>query len=203
MIMYDNRAKQMIEKMENNKPFGVSDLSEAGNYDAVRKQLIRLAEGGEIKRLFDGVYYKPVYSKLTGELLPVNIDKVASYLAERYGWTIIPSEELALNYFGLSTQVPAKYVYLSSGPYRDFLINDTMLSFKHTANRNLLNMSKTSAILVQALRGLGKGNINENDIEAIRSALDKEEIYEATKETKNVSAWINQEVKRIGEAYND
>ena len=162
--MYDNRAKQMIEKMENNKPFGVSDLSEAGNYDAVRKQLIRLAEGGEIKRLFDGVYYKPVYSKLTGELLPVNIDKVASYLAERYGWTIIPSEELALNYFGLSTQVPAKYVYLSSGPYRDFLINDTMLSFKHTANRNLLNMSKTSAILVQALRGLGKGNINENDI---------------------------------------
>lgn len=201
--MYDNRAKQMIEKMENNKPFGVSDLSEAGNYDAVRKQLIRLAEGGEIKRLFDGVYYKPVYSKLTGELLPVNIDKVASYLAERYGWTIIPSEELALNYFGLSTQVPAKYVYLSSGPYRDFLINDTMLSFKHTANRNLLNMSKTSAILVQALRGLGKGNINENDIEAIRSALDKEEIYEATKETKNVSAWINQEVKRIGEAYND
>lgn len=203
MIMYDNRAKQMIEKMENNKPFGVSDLSEAGNYDAVRKQLIRLAEGGEIKRLFDGVYYKPVYSKLTGELLPVSIDKVASYLAERYGWTIIPSEELALNYFGLSTQVPAKYVYLSSGPYRDFLINDTMLSFKHTANRNLLNMSKTSAILVQALRGLGKGNINENDIEAIRSALDKEEIYEATKETKNVSAWINQEVKRIGEAYND
>ena len=201
--MYDNRAKQMIEKMENNKPFGVSDLSEAGNYDAVRTQLIRLAEGGEIKRLFDGVYYKPVYSKLTGELLPVNIDKVASYLAERYGWTIIPSEELALNYFGLSTQVPAKYVYLSSGPYRDFLINDTMLSFKHTANRNLLNMSKTSAILVQALRGLGKGNINENDIEAIRSALDKEEIYEATKETKNVSAWINQEVKRIGEAYND
>ena len=201
--MYDNRAKQMIEKMENNKPFGVSDLSEAGNYDAVRKQLIRLAEGGEIKRLFDGVYYKPVYSKLTGELLPVNIDKVASYLAERYGWTIIPSEELALNYFGLSTQVPAKYVYLSSGPYRDFLINDTMLSFKHTANRNLLNMSKTSAILVQALRGLGKGTINENDIEAIRSALDKEEIYEATKETKNVSAWINQEVKRIGEAYND
>lgn len=201
--MYDNRVRQAIEKTEINKPFGVSDFSEAGNYDAVRKQLIRLAERGEIKRLFDGVYYKPAYSKLTGELLPVNIDKVADYLAGRYGWAIIPSEELALNYYGLSTQVPAKYAYLSSGPYRDFSINDTVLSFKHTANRNLLNMSKTSAILVQALRGLGKGNIDDDDIEKIKTVISKEDICDAIRETKNVSAWINQEVKRIGETYND
>ena len=45
-----------------------------------------------------------------------DIDQVATAMARKFRWRIQPGGAPALNYLGLSTQVPARAVYLSDGP---------------------------------------------------------------------------------------
>ena len=193
--------RDKISEYDYNTLFGNNDFLDCGNYDSVRKSLIRLADKGIINRLIDGVYYKPKYSSLTKERIPVRIEDVAKYIASRYGWDIVPCEELALNYIGLSEQVPSKYVYLSTGPYRKYHIENRNLSFKHTANRNLFNISYDSALLIQGLKGIGKDRIQESDIEIIKNRFTKESINKAIIECKYVPTWIYEIIKRIGKEY--
>lgn len=198
-----NKLNETIERYEAGIPFGVKDFLDHGNYDAIRKQLIRLSKKGKIIRIIDGVYCKPEYSRLTEELLPVDVEKVADYLGKRYGWQIVPSTELALNYLGLSTQVPAKYEYLSSGPYRDFNIQNRQLSFKHTANKNLFNLSPDSALLIQAINGLGKTGMNDDDLRQINRCFTRQQLETALKESNNNKIWIHETIKRLLEDKND
>ena len=192
-----------IERYDAGIPFGAKDFLDYGNYDAIRKLLIRMSKQGKIIRIIDGVYCKPEYSRLTEEILPVDVEKVAEYLGRRYGWQIVPSTELALNYLGLSTQVPAKYEYLSSGPYRVFSIQNKKLSFKHTANKNLFNLSPESALLIQALNGLGKNGISDDELRKIGHFFTSQQLETALKESSNNKIWIHETIQRIMEANND
>ena len=184
-------------------PFGAKDFLDCGNYDAIRKQLIRKSLQGEIIRILNGVYCKPEYSKLTGELIPADMEKVAEYLARRYGWQVVPSTQLALNYLGLSSQVPVKFEFLSSGPYRDFNIQNKLLSFKHTANKNLFNITPESALLIQALNSLGKNGINEDDLRKISRCFSRKQLETALKESSNNKVWIYQTIKKLLEEKDD
>jgi hypothetical protein len=65
----------------------------------------------EIRRIFDGVYEKPIYSALLQAYVPANPETVAYALARNYHWTISPCGDVALNKLGLSTQVPVVWSY--------------------------------------------------------------------------------------------
>jgi hypothetical protein len=56
----------------------------------------RQVEKGKIRRIFDGVYEKPVFSILLQEYVPVNPEMVAYALARNYHWTISPCGDVAL-----------------------------------------------------------------------------------------------------------
>ena len=73
--------------------------------------------------LFDDVLALPI--------LP-SIDEVINCLARKHKWIICPTGNAALNIMGLSTQVPASYTYLSSGPYKEYLIYETPVSLKRS-----------------------------------------------------------------------
>ncbi len=67
-----------------------------------------------------GVYDKPAYSNLLQEVAAPDPEQIAEALARSYNWTIAPSGNTALNLLGLSTQVPANWVFISSGPYKKY-----------------------------------------------------------------------------------
>lgn len=75
---------------------------------------------GKITRLIDGLYTKPKYSDILNEYSYPTASQVAEKIAEKFSWTIAPTNEIALNYVGLSTQVPNEYVYISDGAYRTY-----------------------------------------------------------------------------------
>ena len=90
-------------------------------------------ERGEIRRVIRGIYDYPRFSKLLDQHLSPDIDQVARALARKFRWRIQPSGATALNFLGLSTQVPARAVYLSDGPDRAYQVGNTPLVFEHTA----------------------------------------------------------------------
>ena len=88
-----------------------------GSSESVKKALYRLETKDKIKRLSHGIYYKPKFSKIVGELLP-SVEEIAQAIARRDKARIIPTGVYAENILGLTTQVPMKLVFLTDGASR-------------------------------------------------------------------------------------
>ena len=170
------------------------DISDKTNINAY---LARLAEEGLIRRVMRGVYYKAEYNEMLGEYVTPTVDNVAQALARNFGWTIVPCGDVALNILGLSTQVPATYVYVSDGTYKEYTFHDITIQFKRTTNREVSKLSYETALVIQALKALGKDQINDSVITRLQSILTAEKKATMLSEAKTATAWIYDYIKQI------
>ena len=145
-----------IESMPAGEVFIISDFSDLADDAAIRKVLSRLEDDGAIRRIMRGVYDCPEYSEFLDEYIEPKPDKVAHALARNYGWTIVPCGDTALNMLGLSTQVPATWLYVSDGTYKEYTYGNTTIKFKRTTNKEISKISYKTALVIQALKALYK-----------------------------------------------
>lgn len=196
-----NSIKNQIETImtENQgKIFSINDFYNLGTKNTIKSVLYRLNEENQITRLIDGLYIKPKYSEILKEYSYPDVSEVAEKLAEKFNWTIAPTGDTALNYTGLSTQVPNEYIYISDGSYREYLYRNKKLVFKHTTNRNITPYSKELSILIQAIKALGKDNISKQDIKklAVFAKTIKEDFKQ---DTLKIPFWIQEVLAKIQE----
>ncbi len=177
--------------------FTAYDFLDLGEYHAVRKALLRLDEAGKIKKIMRGVYYFPQYCKLIDEYEAPSPEKVAQALAKKFGWTIAPCGATALNQLGLSAQVPAKWSYISDGPYRTFKVGSVTIEFRHTNNREISKISRKTATIIQALKAIGKDNIAEKQLNILKCQLSDNEKASAIQEAQQATVWVYSLIKQI------
>lgn len=189
--------KNRIEIAEVGTVFVTSDFTDIATATTVRKCLGRQVEEKNIRRILDGVYEKPTYSKLLKEYIPANPERVAYAIARSFRWTIAPCGDVALNKLGLSTQVPVVWSYISDGPYRKFSWDNITLSFKHRANREISFMSETTTLVVEALKTLGKDRVDDSIILSLRNRLPKAEKKKMLEEATVVSEWIYAVIRKV------
>lgn len=189
--------KEIEQKMLNT--FTAKDFIELGNIKTINKNLERMEKNKDIRRIISGVYDIPEYSTILKEYGAPSINGVAQALARAHNWKICPSGTSTLNYLGLSTQVPAQYIYVSSGPYKTYSIGNAELIFKHTNNRLIYDASEDTAILIQAIKALGRGNITEMHKDKIQEKYDESTIKRILKESKHSAAWIYESIRKIFE----
>ena len=137
------------------------------------------------------------FSKLLNQPLSPDIDQVATALARKFRWRIQPSGATALNYLGLSTQVPARAVYLSDGPDRDYQIGNTVLVFEHTALKESGVKLKESGLIVQALKSLGQEQITPEIIAKLRTWLPESLRAKVLTDTKTATGWVYSAIQQI------
>ena len=193
-------TKQIENIMSENqgKIFSINDFYNIGTKNTIKSVLYRLNEENKIKRLMDGLYIKPKYSNILKEYSYPDASEVAQKLADKFSWTIAPAGDTALNYTGLSTQVPNEYIYISDGAYGKYLYRNKKIIFKHTTNRNITSYSKELAILIQAVKALGKDNISEEHIKKLE--VFAKNIEEDLKEdTLKLPFWIQEVLAKIQE----
>lgn len=193
-------TKQIKNIMSENqgKIFSINDFYNLGTKNTIKSVLYRLNDENQITRLMDGLYIKPKYSDILKEYSYPDASEVAEKIADKFSWTIAPTGDIALNYTGLSTQVPNEYIYISDGAYREYLYRDKKIIFKHTTNRNITAYSKELSILIQAVKALGKGKITEEQIKklAVFSKVIKEDLKE---DTLKLPFWIQEVLEKIQE----
>lgn len=194
--LYDE-IKNRIALYEDGDIFFTADFKDIATLATIRKCLGRQVEAGAIRRVMDGIYEKPKYSKVLGEYIPTDPEKVANALAKKYHWTISPCGDVALNKLGLSTQVPVVWSYVSDGPYREFTWDNIILSFKHKTNREISLMSHVSIMVIEAVKTLGKDNCDENAIAILRSRLSREEKDVLLKDATDTASWIFDIVRKV------
>jgi len=198
--MENNYQEQIVERIANSEKgsmFITSDFSDIADTNAINQALFKLLKKKKIRRVIRGVYEYPEYSSFLGEYVAPSPDKVAHALARNYGWTIVPSGDTALNMLGLSTQVPATWTYVSDGPYKEYRFDKVVLRFKHTSNKDLSKVSYKTALLIQAIKAIGKENVTEKTIRQISKILSSDEKASLLSETKYTTAWVYSNIKKI------
>ena len=202
--MANGYSKQIQERIGNaleGTVFVNSDFADIADTETVRRNLNRLTKTGILRRVLKGIYEKPDYSEMLKEYVAADPEAVAKALARNYHWTIAPCGNTALNLLGLSTQVTAVWSYISDGPYKTYEWNSTKIEFKHRTNKEITGLSYMTALVIQALKTLGKANVTSETIQALSSRLSMEDKNVMLKEASESTDWVYNAIRQIvGEA---
>lgn len=148
----------------------ISDFSDISDNEKVVSRALSVEERkGNVVRLANGVYLRPKSTRF-GIVYPT-IDEMVTAIAQRDKVQVLPSGATALNKLGLSTQVPTKYTYLTSGSGRVLILGNRAVELKRSVPKNFAYKTNLAALLVQALRTLGQNNIGEQELSLIRKLV--------------------------------
>ncbi len=194
---YIGEIKNRIMSEKVGAVFVAADFADITDKTIANVILTRLESEGIIRRVLRGVYDKPEYNDFIKEYVAPIPDNVAHAIARNFGWTIVPCGDTALNLLGLSTQVPATWVYVSDGTYKEYAFDNTVIQFKRTTNKEVSKLSYKTALTIQALKALGKDKIDESVINSLRKLLTDEEKTAMLHEAKTATAWIYEYIRQI------
>ena len=156
-----------------------------------------LCKEGLIIRVAYGMYcYPEIDSKLGLGILHPSFEQIAEAMAKRDHARIVPTGAYALNVLGLSTQIPMNYVYLTDGTSRKLeMFNGCMVTFKHTALKNLSFNNYLAMLINVALRDLGQQNVTEEHVKRIHQLLQNENRTDIERDYGRMTGWIREIVK--------
>ncbi len=133
-----------IRGQDRGKVFTPKDFLDLGSRDAADQSLSRLVKSSEIQRLGRGLYHNPRMNARLGIPIGPDPDQIAEALGRQTGSRVLPSGAVAANRLGLSTQVPAKPVYVTDGRTRQVRIVGMVFQIRHVAPQELWAASRTA-----------------------------------------------------------
>lgn len=113
-----SKVRSHVSRLVDGEPFSVRDLLALGPRAAVDKTLSRMVASGELVRPTRGVYAKPRINQTLGRQVPVEPESIVRVIARSTGARVGVHGAEAARRFGLSTQVPLRPVYATSGKSR-------------------------------------------------------------------------------------
>jgi hypothetical protein len=178
--------------------FSQDGFLDLGSRAAVDKALSRLAVKGTLRRLARGLYDYPRTHPQLGVLAP-DPAAVARAIAGKFATRLQPSGAYAANLLGLSTQVPARIVYLTDGRAKTVRIGKQQIQLKHTTPKNMETAGRVSGLLIQALGYLGKSHVDQTMIAHLRRSLSSQNKKQLLKDIRYAPAWIADQIRVIGQ----
>lgn len=151
--------------------FSNQDFFAFGSDTAVSSCLYLLKKEGVIRLLLRGLYEYPRFNAFLEENVAPDMHRVADALARKYRWHIQPSGNSALQYWGLSTQMPLRLLYFSDGPNRHYSIEGRTLEFKHISRMESDFPHRDCEMFVQAVKELGERSLESPYLEKLHSLL--------------------------------
>ena len=170
-----------------------------GTRGAVDMALSRLAKAGHVRRVGRGLYDYPRQHDKLGTLSP-DPDSLAAALATQSGDSLAPSGAAAANTLGISTQVPAKVSYATSGRSRTKRAGGRSLTLRHSRAPVLDDAPDGANAVVQALAYLGKDQIDAAVIARFAQRVDDQDMKALLQARPQMSGWMGDVVLKIDAA---
>ncbi|MFA5265647.1 MAG: DUF6088 family protein [Opitutaceae bacterium] len=169
--------------------FTPKHFQDIGGSDAIDSALRRLRAANTIRQLARGLYDYPERHPILGIVAP-SADAIARALVVRDAIRLQPSGAYAANVIGLSEQVPSRIVFLTDGPARKVKIGKQEILLHHTSPRNMATAGRKSGTLIQALRYLGQGQVDDKVLAALRRHIAATDRAALRKDLNYAPAWI-------------
>ena len=180
-----------IKKARRGSLFFIDSFANIANAKSINKALERLTISGELCRVANGIYVRPVIDKFLGIILP-DIDTIAIAIAKRERARIIPTGSYALYKLGLTSQVPLNIVYYSDTSSRKIKIGKQTITFKKASSKNLSAIGDISKLIIQALRSIGQDKVSDHELLTIKELMKKEKPFRLQHDLNLAPVWIRQ-----------
>jgi len=176
--------------------FTPADFLDLGSRSAVDTALTRGARAGRIRKLARGLYDHPRIGADGAPLLPTT-EAVVRALIGREATRFQPSGAHAANMLGLSEQIPVRIVFLTDGRGRTVSLGPRKIVLRHATPRQMATAGRQSGTIIQALRWLGRKNVDESIVARLRRQLGPRERKEVLLATRHAPVWITKVLREI------
>ena len=163
------------------------ELLHLGSRAAVDQTLTRLTREGQLMRVGRGMYALPVLGRFGSR--PPSTESVVLAIEVGKGETIVASGASEANALGLTTQVPMREVFLTSGPSRKLQLGQQSVELKHAKSWLLALGKRPAGKAIRALAWLGPEH-SAPAITVLRTRLSTEE-WAAMRATRSIlPSWM-------------
>ena len=177
--------------------FTPKDFLDLGTRASIDMALTRLVQAGQIRRIGRGLYDYPKLHDKLGALTP-DADSIAQAVATQSGDRLSVSGAQSANRLGISTQVPAKASYATSGQTRVKKVAGRTIALKRSRAPILDDGSPDANAVLQLLAHVGKANIDDDLIHRLASQLDDRDLKALRKAQPLMPGWMSDAVLKIG-----
>lgn len=176
--------------------FSARDFDGFGSNAAVRQALSRLARAGKIRRIRQGIYDLPREHPLVGITSPDTMAVIKAVMdSAGVPWQV--SGAYAANLLGLSDQVPAKVVVLTTGKPRTMQVGKTTVHIRQVSPRYLLAPRRAAGLVFQGFRYMGKDGVTEAMVNDLRRRMAVDDKKQLAALIPRMPRWMQPLVKRI------
>ena len=175
-------------------PVSAKGLLHLGNRAAVDQALSRLTERGQLIRAGRGVYMRPIASRF-GTRAP-SVEQAVEALATQKGEVIVSSGAAAANSLGLTTQVPVRFVYLTSGRNRKMRLGEQIVELRHAPRWQLVLANRPAGEAVRALAWLGPEKA-EAALTTLKRKMPPGAFGELVAAAPQLPTWLAQSIGRV------
>jgi hypothetical protein len=190
-------TEQIIEhatRLPEGTPVAAKSLLHLGNRAAVDQALSRLAERGKLLRAGRGVYLLPVTSRF-GTRAP-SVEQAVEAIAAQRGEVIVSSGAAAANSLGLTTQVPIRSVYLTSGRSRKMSLGKQIVELRHAPRWQLAMPHRPAGQAVRALAWLGPEKA-EAALRTLKRKLPPATFSELAAAAPQLPTWLARSIGKV------
>ncbi len=182
-------VKNQLSSIPRGRPFAMSAIVREVSYANVRQVLSRLVKSGEVMRATRGIYVRPKEVPYLGKVLPAS-EEIVKAISKQTGEIITPHGAEAVRLLQLSTQVPMRPIFYTSGTSRKIKLGKQTITLKHISQRKQVKPGTMTCLVITALWYLGKNHVNENVINTIKQRLNEKQFSEILKHTHQMPIWM-------------
>jgi hypothetical protein len=187
MTHLSTRILEETKSLPEGAPIAPKALLHLGKRAAVDQALSRLVARGKLLRARRGMYLRPVESRF-GTRAP-SVEKVVEAMAVQSSETIVSSGAAAANRLGLTSQVPVRQVYLTSGPSRQLHFGKQIVELKHAPPSQLALAGSRAGEVLRALAWVGP-KAAKGALRTLQKNLTSEEIRKLKTVASSLPTWL-------------
>lgn len=196
-VKHESLAQNILEHargLPEGAPLVANGLLLFGNRRSVGRALSLLASRGELYRIGRGVCVLPLACRF-GEG-PPSVHKTVMALARQNGERIALNGAYAANMLGLTSQVPAQLIYLTSGRPRILRFGKLDVELRHAPDWQLVLGESKAGMAVRALYWFGT-DWKETAVKRLRRSLNQKERKELAGISTPMPSWVDGALREI------
>lgn len=168
-----------------------------GSRDTIDQTFTRLVKSGKLLRVGRGLYTLPLHGRFGSR--PPAPETLIAALTERTGEVVVSHGAAEANRLGLTTQIPVKEVFLTSGRSRVLRLGSRTIEIKHAPPWQMLLGDSSEGALLRALVWLGPEQ-TEEVMPQLHKMMSTKEWKALTAVRAELPSWLAKAVSKVEHA---
>jgi hypothetical protein len=178
---------QNVAALPEGAPVSAKMFLHLGTRPAVDQSLSRSTRRGKLLRAGRDMYVAPIKSRFGTH--PPSAEKLVEEFATQRGEMVVPSGASSANALGLTTQVPVRSVFWTSGRSRKLNLGKQSVQLEHVPSWQLAFAKEPAGEIVRSLAWAGPERV-QGALKEIKAKVPASAIKQVTQQVSRFPGWV-------------